>query len=418
MSTARVDIVPNSEDELVAYLRELSATAAVDTPRCRIVGSGSWLNGGAPVRATARLHTRQLRGVVEYVPGDLVLTVGAGTTLAEIAEITAAHDQWLALDPFLSAPHSEDAGDADQPSPSGSAIEAAGSATIGATIATASQGPLALGFGRPRDLVLGMSVITGDGTRIRAGGRVVKNVAGFDLVRLNTGAWGSLGVITQVSMRLHARPAIDETVAIDVLLPTDSAARYAVIERLAVQLNSAPLLATTSSLAALVMLVGDDRAQILARLQGNAARVRAQRAALSTVGDLAVHPTHVWSRVRTTLRGTVVVRAVDAPSRAADMLKNVEEWLERVHSTNSTVIVEPMRGAIRVACTPSESATAAPTTVLLPPRAIAEQLPRVWWAQCAPVADDALSQQLRRRCDPAGLLNPGIVGPAVPQHAL
>ena len=89
----------------------------------------------------------------------------AGTTLQEIAHETAKHGQWLALDPYGSN-------------------DGIDTGTIGATIATASQGPLTLGYGRARDLILGLSFITGNGTAVRAGGRVVKNVAGFDLVRL------------------------------------------------------------------------------------------------------------------------------------------------------------------------------------------------------------------------------------------
>ena len=156
----------------------------------RIVGRGTWLDAGRPVRATETLSTRELSGITEYVPGDLTLTARAGTTLGEIREATAAHGQWLALDP------------------SGS-----DDGTIGATIATASAGPLVTFFGAPRDLVLGVEFVTGAGVVARGGGRVVKNVAGFDLTRLLTGSWGTLGVITEVTVRLHARPEADESVA-------------------------------------------------------------------------------------------------------------------------------------------------------------------------------------------------------------
>ena len=127
------------------------------------------------------------------MPGDLTLTARAGTTLAEIERATAAERQLLALDPYGTA-----------------------RGTIGATIATASAGPLAHAFGTPRDLVLGLEFVTGDGAVIRAGGRVVKNVAGFDLTRLLTGAWGTLGVITEVSVRLRALPEMEESVALAV----------------------------------------------------------------------------------------------------------------------------------------------------------------------------------------------------------
>ena len=93
-----------------------------------------------------------------------------------------AHDQWLALDP-------------------------AGDGTIGATVATCSYGPGATLFGTPRDAVLGMTVVLGTGEIVRPGGRVVKNVAGFDLTRLMVGAWGWLGVITEITLRVRPRVA-------------------------------------------------------------------------------------------------------------------------------------------------------------------------------------------------------------------
>src|SRR5206468_6797235 len=124
-------------------------------------------------------------------PGDLTLTARAGTTLAEIRSATAEHNQWLALDP-----------------------SGRDESTLGAIAATASAGPLATAFGTPRDLILGLEFVSGDGHIARGGGKVVKNVAGFDLTRLFIGSWGTLGVITEVSVRLHAKPEVDRTIAI------------------------------------------------------------------------------------------------------------------------------------------------------------------------------------------------------------
>jgi glycolate oxidase FAD binding subunit len=116
----------------------------------RIVGGGRWLDGGRPVRAEATLAIATLAGITEYVPGDLTLTAGAGTTLAEIARATGEHGQWLTLDPF-----GDDEG------------------TLGATVASASYGPLATAFGTPRDIVLGVEFVTGTGAVVRGGWRVV-----------------------------------------------------------------------------------------------------------------------------------------------------------------------------------------------------------------------------------------------------
>ncbi len=383
-----------------AELQAAVTDAVVVGARLRVVGGGTWLDAGRPVIAERRISTQALRGVVEYVPGDLVITVRAGTTLAELAEITAAHGQWLALDPYTSPPGLT-------------------RATIGATIATASHGPLSLGYGRARDLVLGLSFVTGTGMPVRAGGRVVKNVAGFDLVRLITGAWGTLGIITEVSLRLHARPAVDETFAVAIDLPEAADARDLALARLVEQLNSAPLLATTNSLAALVLLThgasGSLRESValphapvllLARLVGNRARVEAQRRALSTLGDVTTVDTASWHAIRSLERGNTTVRVTDAPQRTAGTLRRVSTWMEHADASPNSIIVEPMRGAVRVAC--DLPASSERTDVSLPARTIAERLPSPLWASQASAGGDPISRQLRERFDPAGLLNPGL----------
>ena len=130
----------------------------------RISGKSTWIDAGRPVNADRIASLAAHSGVVEYTPGDLTITVKSGTTLGDIERITAEKGQWLPLDPFGSRDGS-----------------------IGATIATGSFGPLAHAFGRARDLVLGVEFVTGQGKVVRGGGKVVKNVAGFDLVRLITG---------------------------------------------------------------------------------------------------------------------------------------------------------------------------------------------------------------------------------------
>ena len=388
--------------DTAANLRSVIADAHASSTPLRIEGAGTWLTAGRPVAATACLSTRHLSGIVEYVPGDLVLTALAGTTLQEIAHATAPHEQWLALDPFTS-----DAG--------------VDSSTIGATSATASQGPLALGYGRARDLILGLSFVTGDGTAVRAGGRVVKNVAGFDLVRLATGAWGTLGVITQVSVRLHARPTVDETFAIGVELPIDVDARERALSALVTELNGPSLLGVTSSLAALVLLAHDAPTLVqqshavptasmllLARATGNRHRVNAQRHALATLGRVVHVDGAVWRTVRTLEAGNTVLRITDAPLRTATTFRRVEKWVGEVQGTHVSTIIEPMRGAIRVSCrhaleNPSWS---------LPEHAIAEQLPVHAWGHVSSAVNDNISQRLRQAFDPRHILNPGILGEA------
>jgi glycolate oxidase FAD binding subunit len=164
--------------EIAAVVRE----AAERGTGLRIVGRGGWLEAGEPVSAERRIDLANDAGVVAYVPDDLTVTVRAGTTLREMDETLGAHDQWIALDP-----------------------EGGADVTVGATVATCSYGPAAALFGTPRDQVLGMTVVLGTGDVIHVGGRVVKNVAGFDITRLMIGAWGTLGVITEVTLRVRSR---------------------------------------------------------------------------------------------------------------------------------------------------------------------------------------------------------------------
>ena len=387
--------------DALAALQSTIGDAHASATALRIVGAGSWLTAGRPVVAAQHVSTTHLTGIIEYVPGDLVLTAYAGTTLEEIAHVTSAHDQWLALDPYTS-------------------IDRSCRGTIGATIATASQGPLALGYGRARDLILGLTVISGTGAVIRVGGRVVKNVAGFDLVRLATGAWGTLGVIAQVSLRLHARPLVDETFA--VALPAASVRQEDALTQLVEQLNGTAMLPVTSSLAALVLLAHDSPAAVrrsqalpagavvlLARATGNRGRVDAQRNALATLGPVATVDPAVWRTVGALDVGTFALRVTDAPLRTPTTCRRVDDWLSQRHASQVQCIIEPMRGAVRVCGTIEPGFDA---HCVLPERAIAERLPADAWPAVPSAVDDHISQRLRTAFDPSRILNPGILGDA------
>ena len=376
----------------VASLRDLLRSAFSSATPTRITGAGTWLDAGRPVSAYQTLSTAQLTGVVEYTPGDLVITVRAGTTLRDIELITAPHGQMLALDPFCTA-------------------NGLDTATIGATVATASSGALAHGFGRVRDLALGCTFVSGDGTVVRGGGRVVKNVAGFDLVRLTTGAWGTLGVISDVSLRLHARPIVDETFAI-------ALADLRTLDDTIAMLNSAPLLANASTLASLVILGGTlptslsahqqlrgASAILLCRAMGNRARVDAQHTALRQLGDLVSLDTLVWRDVRSCDSGQLSARLADAPSRTAALVRNALESLSAIAHSSLTIIVEPLRGAVRVS-----AHIASDTPFALPAHAVLERAPAAFWAAHASHVSDTVSVRLRAMFDPASILNPGILG--------
>jgi FAD/FMN-containing dehydrogenase len=145
----------------------------------------TWLRS----KADLIVSTRRLNQILEHEPADLIAVAQAGVKLVDFNARLAENGQWLPLDP------PDD-----------------GRATIGGVVATGIGGPQQFGYGRPRGSVIGMKVVLADGTLIKAGGRVVKNVAGYDLCKLFTGSYGSLGIITEVNFKLRPLPAREATV--------------------------------------------------------------------------------------------------------------------------------------------------------------------------------------------------------------
>jgi len=369
----------------VQAVRDAIREASTRGLALRVAGRGTWLDAGRPVRAAASLSTRELTGIVDYVPGDLTLTARAGTPLAEIAEATAAHNQWLALDPF---------GDDD--------------GTIGATIATASAGPLATSFGTPRDLVLGLEFVAGDGTIARGGGRVVKNVAGFDLTRLLTGSWGTLGVITEVTVRLHARPEADESVAIAV----DSVTGAARVRQLLRRLPFTPYACEVVN-ATLAGVVGANATTAIFRLGGNSESVGAQRKALSELGDIRSIDSSVWAEYSTIEPDdSMVFRLSSLPAEIENRWREASEIAAECPGT--LVHASPSRGIVRCIVPKNEASVAAIKRRFAAPAAfsrIGERLPAELWPLCSPAPTaDRLSAGIKRAFDPSNVLNVGIFG--------
>ncbi len=139
--------------------------------------------GGIPVKPGVALDTRGLNRVIDYPAADMTITVEAGITLEDLQRTLAENGQRLPLD----APR-------------------ASVATLGGIYATNSSGPRRLGAGLPRDLIIGVGFVAADGKRIRGGGRVVKNVAGYDLPKLLTGSLGTLGVLVQMTLKVRPKP--------------------------------------------------------------------------------------------------------------------------------------------------------------------------------------------------------------------
>lgn len=364
----------------VAGIVDRVRDAAERGARLRITGSGEWLDAGRPVHADAELSTRDHAGIVAYVPGDLTLTARAGTTLGEIRDATTEHNQWLALDP-----HGSDTG------------------TLGATVATASAGPLATHFGTPRDLVLGVEFVSGRAAVVRGGGRVVKNVAGFDLTRLLVGSWGSLGVVTEVTVRLHARPERDVTLAIPV--GDEGPGRVRSLLR---RLPFMPYACEIVNAALASDLLGRAATTAIVRLGGNADAVAAQRLALSELGAPSEIDGVVWETLRAADRGALVVRYSDLPSRVG------ETWAAAAGIAGARVHASPARGIVRVMLPAGHDDAARICAAPAGATMIAERLPADLWPSAASgaPAPGTLAQGVKAAFDPRNVLNPGILGAA------
>lgn len=360
----------------VGELAEVVRQAHVDSEPLRIIGRGTWLTAGRPVQASRALDVSALGGITEYVPGDLTLTANAGTTLAEIADATAAHGQWLPLDPF---------GDRH--------------GTLGATLATASAGPLAGSIGLPRDVTVGVSYVTGTGELVHGGGRVVKNVAGFDLVRLSIGAWGTLGVITSATVRLRARPEADETVAL--ALPTERDALGTLLST--IRTSSVEPLAAELLSATCARRVGiGDGPTMLVRLAGNAVGVLHQRATLAKLTDCAEVPNDAWLRLQQSDPDTAsVLRVSRRPSELARL------WMTAMALPNVDAHASLARGVVRLRLSnPPEPLNGFEAA----DRIVVETMPLQAAGVVTPSPNEIVSRRLRDAFDPRRILNRGILG--------
>lgn len=384
----RAVVFPATDEEAAAVL----ARASEEGWTVELAGARTGLgHGRVPGRVDVVLSTARMRGVSEYEPADLVAMVGAGTPLGELSAHLAGNRQWLPLDP----PGHE-------------------RATLGAVAAMASAGPLREGHGAPRDHVLGLRLVTGDGRILDLGGRVVKNVAGYDLVRLAIGSRGTLGLVTRLHVRLRALPARDETVVVHAaepgpLVEVVARMREARIEAAALELVSGPL-------------PGNDRAAwtLLARFQGGAETVFAlckAAAALGIAAGLEATVTRdapaIWPALsRDEAEAPAVLRLADAPTRLDRTIELASgfDGATRIlaHAGQGIVRVlgepEAERWAERAETTRAELATRRGTLVVAKaPPTLAERLDP--FGDAGPTS--RLMRELKRQFDPAGILAPG-----------
>jgi glycolate oxidase FAD binding subunit len=364
-----------------AALSALSGAAA-GHEAVRILGGATKQRWGAiGPAADLEVRTTGLDQIVEHNEGDLTAVLQAGVTLSRAQQQFASAGQMLALDPFLGEDRE---------------------ATVGGVIATGDCGPLRHRYGGPRDLVLGMTVALSDGTLASSGGKVIKNVAGYDLAKLFCGSFGTLGLILSVSVRLHPLPVATAT-ALGI------AADPELLASAAKALAAAPL-----ELEALDVAWRGGRGGILARCGGAEAGRRAERVAQAMRAatlervEIETEDDELWMRQRAGQRSgaLALVRIAARPSALAQVLRASDACagtlVGRVAIGHTFVELDPEALSVLAEQLPSGAVSVlldAPTEV----RGTVDP-----WGPPQPDAVLELMQRLKARFDPAYACNPGV----------
>lgn len=239
--------IPESVEQLAGTLRRADEQRRAVVP----TGLGAFLHLGASLRKyDVALSLQQLNQVVDYQPADMTVTVEAGMPLAQLQHVLGAHGQWLPIDPPLPE-----------------------RATIGGIVAANLSGPTRLAHGTIRDALLGLKAVRADGTVIKGGGKVVKNVAGYDIPKLFCGSFGTLGVIVEATFKVLPCPESQAILAF--ACPTVDAAMNAVLHVTGSELQ--PAFLEIANFAPLATLNGAHPYRLFVGFAGIAEEVQYQR---------------------------------------------------------------------------------------------------------------------------------------------
>jgi glycolate oxidase FAD binding subunit len=378
-------IEPGTSEEVAGALKIATGAGLKVIPR----GGATKMDRGNPPRGGELiLSTRRLKHVVEHAWGDMTATVEAGCTFQQVQETLAAHGQRLALDPLWPE-----------------------RATIGGILATNDSGPLRVRFGSLRDLVIGITLALPDGTLAKSGGKVVKNVAGYDLPKLATGSLGTLGVITQAIFRLHPVPRESRTLSFST---SDNGSMNALV--LAIQdCNMVP--------TGVQIRAGSGAApEVDLRFEGTSAGCEAQMEQTLGIASGARRiesPADVWnahSELWSRAEASVVCKFSLLPADLGTFLDSIVKAAESLHLAWTLVAQAVGAGYLRLESKDSGAlitvlealrkkleARGGSLVILRCPHEIKSKTD-VWGS-----AGDALAlmKSIKAQFDPAGVLNPG-----------
>jgi glycolate oxidase FAD binding subunit len=391
-------VFPGSLEEVAAVVQQAAAAGMAVTPW----GGGSAAAvGPPPARTGLVLGLRRLDRLVEHEPGDLTATVEAGLTLERLQAALRARGQWLSLDP---------------PDPA--------RACIGGIIAANASGPRRHLYGTVRDLLIGVTVVTADGAIVRGGGKVVKNVAGYDLPKLFVGSYGTLGIVVDATFKLRPVPDEERLVAMTFARLEDAgAAARAVLGGdlipTAVELLDGAA-AAALGLGAVTLLVGFD---------GLREQVEAQVSALARVlpplggGEVVTLPPAAWTPLAAPAQAafaapaavmtlsvlpTLVAETMGQGAEAARQRGLASAWAAHVGVGAITAALDADREATTVAAVLGDwraiaRAGGGHATLSWAPLVVKSALPV--WDDAGPAG--RIMQRIKAQLDPNNVLNPG-----------
>ncbi|WP_068081087.1 FAD-binding protein [Polycladidibacter stylochi] len=387
-------------------LEKVIAWAAAENEPLEIIGNATKRNWGRPVQAAHLLSTDQLSGVVDYQPDELIMTAKAGTPVSEIESLLDKHNQMLAFEP-LQACHFWH--ETTRPS------------TIGGIFATNQSGSRRLKAGAARDFILGLEAVSGRGERFKAGGKVQKNVTGYDIARGFCSSWGTLFVATEITFKVLPKPETECTLAL--LGLSGQLATSAMSQAMASTCEVSSAAYLTSKLAELCRgnPLAEYGSSTLLRLEGTPLSVRYRRDKL--INELkhyaqievmeAENSISLWNEIS---NASVFARESNPLWRISMAPSHAQNFVEAIRSDLPAQILRDWAGGLLWLSVEGDDDYATPireyldksgggyATLVRASAAIRSQVP-VFQPQLQPL--EALSRSLKHQFDPAGILNPG-----------
>lgn len=394
------EFYPKTEEEATSIISDHAARRAA----LAVVGGNTRSGYGNTVTAEALLSSRSLAGIVAYNPGEMVMTARAGTPVAEIEAALAEGGQMMAFEPMDHRP----------------LMTTEGEPTIGGIFAANISGPRRFISGAARDSLLGVRFVNGKGEIVKAGGRVMKNVTGLDLVKLMAGSHGTLGLLTEVTFRVPPRPKTEETIIVSGLNDAEAANAMAAVMALPLDVSAAAHLPLTVGWSFLGGKLPQGEATVL-RIEGlpGSVSVRAEKlsAAMSSLGPVTPlaeeESRRLWQEIRDVkpyADGTKrpIWRVSVAPSAGHQLVAalRLEAGVDAYYDWQGGLVwmrmeAEPEGETLRRYI---HALGGGHATLLRATPAVRAETPAF---QPQPEAVALLSARVKEKFDPAGILNPG-----------